>query len=140
MSLYGYKPKTKPALWTMMPNAAPKAPKVREARIRPVSKRRQKVTAEYLREAREFVRKLRGVPCPVVSTIPELRDGKRYGWPVSAKITEVHHTRGRVGGLLLEKRFWLGLSKAGHRWVHSNIEKARECGWICDKGLWNTEP
>jgi hypothetical protein len=31
----------------------------------------------------------------------------------------------------------MGVSKEGHRWIHSNIEEARKRGWYAPKGLWN---
>jgi hypothetical protein len=108
-------------------------------RVAPVSKRRQAVTAEYRREARAFVRAAvaRGETCRVVAAIPELRDGMKYGWPVKRDLNEVHHTRGRAGSLLMDQRFWIPLSKAGHRWVHENMAEARAREWICEAGLWN---
>lgn len=107
--------------------------------VRPVSKRRQKVTAEYSREARAAVSDAnrRGLKCPVVQAIAELRNGVRYGWPVSDRITEVHHRFGRNGALLLWKPGWLLLSKAGHRWVHAHIAESRKHGWIAQPGDWN---
>lgn len=52
--------------------------------------------------------------------------------------TQCHHTRGRRGALLLDKRFWVAVSDAGHRWIHSNPQEARSLGLLCDKGQWNT--
>lgn len=94
----------------------------------------------YAIEARAFVRALQkaGKTCPVVAAIPELRNGRKYGHPIKADIVEVHHSRGRRNGLLRDQRFWIGVSKQGHRWLHSNIEAARSRGWICEKGLWNS--
>ena len=110
--------------------------------IRPVSKRRQKVTAEYRVAAREFVRlaKSWGETCPVVNTIPELKHGRKYGHPISNELNEVHHMRGRSGKLLTDQRYWLAVSKQGHRWIHENISKARGHGWICAEGDWNKQP
>jgi hypothetical protein len=54
------------------------------------------------------------------------------------RATQCHHSRGRSGALLLDKRFWMPVSDAGHRWIHENVGKARELGLICEKGLWNT--
>ena len=54
--------------------------------------------------------------------------------------TEVHHTRGRVGKLLLDETFWLPVCSGCHDWIHKNIELARERGLICAKGDWNKQP
>jgi hypothetical protein len=130
--LYGYKRKTKPAPWVNAGMSSGQNVK----RFLDYGKRQSK----YGPEAREFVQQAiaRGETCPVVAAIPELRDGRKYGHPICATLNEVHHIRGRLGGLLIDKRGWLALSKIGHRWVHSNIEEARRRGWICKKGEWNT--
>jgi hypothetical protein len=149
MSLREYKRRGKPALWLSVAGAKPvRGPvrvttpsPVRTQRISPVSKIRRSEMAEYRKEAQAFVREVvsRGETCPVVEAVEELKNGRRYGCPVSAKLNEVHHKFGRCGKLLLWKPGWLCLSKAGHRWVHQNIEKARECGWICGRGDWNSQ-
>ena len=110
--------------------------------IRPVSKRRQKATAEYRAKARAFVAAdiAAGKRCPVVAMFPELRNGMKYGHPISDRLNEVHHRRGRVGALLLDERFWLAVSKEGHRFIHANIHAARLAGFICRPGEWNVPP
>lgn len=50
---------------------------------------------------------------------------------------QVHHIRGRVGRLLLDERYWLPVSFAGHRWIHDHPEEARRKGWLADGGCWN---
>ena len=97
------------------------------------------VRRKYIALAHEFVRArvAAGWKCPVVSMVIELANGQKYGWPISDKLTEVHHMRGRAGSLLLDQRYWLAVSKQGHRWIHSNIEKARALGWLCELGKWN---
>lgn len=160
MSLRGYVKKGKPAPWTTaFPEQAirdltaarrlladaKKAAKRCEAmkqsyvkRLRRESKTRSAQNREYRKEAREFVRKLAGMVCPVWANISELRHGMRYGHQITSRITEVHHTRGRVGRLLLEKKYWLGVSKLGHRWIHEHPEEARKHGWLCEAGKWNS--
>lgn len=147
MSLHGYKKKGKPALWmSVFPEQAVKTMTKPEKvaklckLIRPVSKRHQATDREYREKARAFVVAAiaRGETCPVVNTIEDLRDSTRYGWPCSNKLNEVHHLRGRAGSLKLDERFWMPISKAGHRWVHGNMEEARQHGWLCQIGEWNT--
>jgi hypothetical protein len=75
--------------------------------------------------------------CPVASTIPELRDGHKYGHRINRRITEVHHRFGRRGKLLLERRWFLGVSRLGHRWIHMHPEEAQKRGWIGPPGTWN---
>ena len=51
--------------------------------------------------------------------------------------TENHHSRGKLGELLMDEQFWIPMCRPCHRWVHDNIAKARKTKLICDKGLWN---
>ena len=51
--------------------------------------------------------------------------------------TEVHHVRGRVGPLLLDTTYWLAMCAGCHRWVHENINEARERNLIAQPGDWN---
>ena len=95
----------------------------------------------YRKEAAAFIAAAiaRGETCPVVNSIPELRDGIKYGWKISNKLSEVHHTHGRRGRLLRYKPWWLALSRLGHRWVHQHPKEARERGWLCPAGQWNEQ-
>jgi len=111
-------------------------------RIRPVSKSRQKRNAAYVKLARAYVAAAidYGGTCPVVRVVPELRDGWKYGHRISAKLNEVHHTRGRAGALLTDTRYFLAVSKQGHRWIHEHPDRARALGFLCAKGQWNENP
>jgi hypothetical protein len=153
MSLRGYVKKTRPAPWTTTPAEAcrrAKAEGERQAlkavrryfkrkgykrRIAPVSKSRRSVLAEYRREARLFVAAAvaLGETCPVVDGVPDLH-GK-----FSNALNEVHHVRGRAGAMLLDKAWWLALSKAGHDWVHKHPKHAAERGWLAGMGEWNRQ-
>jgi hypothetical protein len=141
MSLYGYRPKTKKANWTLAfpepASAAALAPLHPKKRALPTNGSRAR--RAYRTGAREFADELRraGRTCPVVAAVPELRAGFKYGHPVSSKITEVHHVYGRVGRLLNWKPGWLGVSKEGHRWVHANPEQARSLGFLGPVGTYN---
>ncbi len=140
MSLRGYKPKTKPANWTTVPGAKVSVKKDgKPKRIRTRSKLRTVEDRLYRIEAREFVADAirRGQTCPVVAAIPELHNGRKYGHAICARLNEVHHKRGRLGSLQRDRRFWLAVSKQGHRWIHANLEAARERGWVCAIGQWN---
>ena len=59
--------------------------------------------------------------------------------------TEVHHTRGKLGPLLMDERFWIPVSRLGHCWIDSNRDRARSnewngVPWLCAKGDWNRQP
>lgn len=136
--LRGYKKKGKPALWTeAFPGPAPEEQKPK--RIRSRSKSRTPEEREYAKLAKVAVAYayLEGRRCPVVAAVPELREGRKYGHPISDKVTEVHHRYGRLHQLLCWTPGWLICSKQGHRWIHSNPARARELGFLCPAGFWN---
>ena len=43
--------------------------------------------------------------------------------------TDVHHKRGRLGDLYLDKRYWVALSREGHKYVEEHPEWAKENGY-----------
>ena len=51
--------------------------------------------------------------------------------------TDVHHTRGRAGSLLLDERFWIPACRRCHDWIRSNVIEARSRALLCAEGLWN---
>ncbi len=95
--------------------------------IRRFSTRRAALSREYARRAKDFL--VRNAWCAW---------GLKQTPPQHIRATQVHHTRGRIGRLLLDERFWVAVSAAGHEWIHRNIEAARQLGLICERGLWNT--
>ncbi len=136
MSLRGYRPKTRKAPWTLAkPKDAPKPVKWTSRQ----SDRMKREKPIYLMRSRAFLKAERkaGKRCPVVTAIESLRNGFKYGHPISDRITECHHRAGRQGKLFLAEQFWMGVSRIGHRFIHSNIEVARKHGWIVPKGQWN---
>jgi hypothetical protein len=62
------------------------------------------------------------------------RKCKRCGKPS----TEIHHSRGRIGRLLLMEEHWVALDRCCHNWVGDNPVEAREAGLLCELGQWNT--
>ena len=110
------------ALWTQF--AAPvRGPENfrkhdRPTRVRSVSWSLAGRVREYAKARKAFVA---GKRCAVFPDLPA---------------EEVHHSRGRFGALLLDERYWVAVSRDGHRWIHANVTEARERGWICAKGDW----
>lgn len=45
------------------------------------------------------------------------------------KTTDVHHKKGRLGKLLLDQRFWLAVSRKGHKWIEENPLEAKKLGY-----------
>jgi len=49
------------------------------------------------------------------------------------RATEVHHKKGRIGELLLDQRYWLGVSAEGHRQIEENPDWAKEMGYSLNR-------
>jgi hypothetical protein len=47
---------------------------------------------------------------------------------------EIHHTKGRVGELLNDARFWLQINTNAHRWLEDHLAAARELDVLFHKG------
>lgn len=120
MSLIGYKRKTKPALWTLVPGAAVRQLPQKPRWIRRVSKVRGAANRVYAKAAKAFLRLHRWCQCGC---------GRRS--------EQVHHRRGRAGTLLLDQRHWMAVAFICHEWIGRNPEEARRRGFLCAVGLWN---
>ncbi len=79
----------------------------------------------------------RGFTCLVIRQLRAIRSTANYSWRVSDRLEEVHHIRGRLGSLLMDKRYWMAVSKAGHNWIHAHPKDARVFGWLAQPGEWN---
>ncbi len=84
------------------------------------SSNRAKRNAAYLVANKLFLTKDENKFCPVIA----LLENK------TVPATEVHHTNGREGERLNDQKYWLGVSRKGHQWIHANPELARESGWL----------
>lgn len=98
-----YKKKHKPAIWTEMRDNG--------FGLSPRTDQRPELEAEYLKLKESFL-KLHPV-CAITQT----------------KATELHHSRGRIGTLLADQRFFIPVSKRGHRWIHDHPDSARRLAW-----------
>jgi hypothetical protein len=70
------------------------------------------------------------------------KDARLLGWRFKKPIraTQCHHSRGRIGKLLLMEEFWKPVSWHGHELINHYPELARRLGLLCEKGQWNTVP
>ena len=110
-----------------MANPDWKGPRVREPKpkrrfMRHRSARKAKLDAFYNAE--------------VAAWIP----GRRCAVFPARAATQNHHKRGRLGTLLIDKRFWIGVSMEGHVWIDANRAKAMKLGLLAAKGYWNLAP
>lgn len=58
----------------------------------------------------------------------------------SDKSRDIHHSRGRMGTLLIDTRFWKAVSRRAHEWIGQNPVEARSLGLLCQPGEWNNPP
>lgn len=152
------KTKRKPAIWTTLRAGKAqltKAAKVKAAKLaqKAVAKRidprkRIAVMSERMKARNAEYRKVR-------DDWMILPDGTRRTCSACLKIqypanvrpmeflhdaTEPHHSRGKLGSLLCDTRFWIPVCRAAHTWIDANREKARELGLLCKRGEWNKQP
>ena len=59
--------------------------------------------------------------------------GKRCAVFPEKQATEVHHKAGRTGKLYLDVRYWLAVSREGHRKIEENPEWAKEKGYSLER-------
>lgn len=90
----------------------PSKGKTKPKRINPVSEKRKLQSAKYAIIGPKFL----------------TDNPKCFG--CTAKSTEVHHSKGRRGDMLLQVEFFIQSCKICHRWVHDNPEAAKEQGWF----------
>lgn len=82
-----------------------------------VSKKRQIKNLQYSVLRTEFLGKKENQICPIT------------GKPT----TDIHHKKGRVGELFLDTKYWVALSREGHRFVEENPEWAKENGYSLNR-------
>jgi hypothetical protein len=82
-----------------------------------VSKKRKIENAKYLVLRIEFLSKKENTICPITNQ----------------KTTDIHHKKGRTGSLFLDTRYWIALSREGHKYVEENPEWAKENGFSLNR-------
>lgn len=82
-----------------------------------VSKKRQIENAKYSVLRIEFLGKPENQICPITKQ----------------PTTDIHHKKGRVGSLFLDTRYWVALSREGHKFVEENPEWAKENGYSLNR-------
>lgn len=82
-------------------------------KIPQVSKKRKIENAQYSVLRIEFLGKPENKKCPIT------------GQPT----TDIHHKKGRIGKLFLDTKYWVALSREGHKFVEENPEWAKENGY-----------
>lgn len=89
-------------------------PDLKRTKVKKVSKKRQQQNKEYNQARLLFLSLPENKTCPVTGS----------------SATEIHHMNGRENERLLDQKYWLAVSRVGHRWIHDNPLESREKGWF----------
>ncbi|QQU04200.1 hypothetical protein [Myroides odoratus] len=85
--------------------------------IKPISDKRKTEIQQYTILRKEFLSDPKNQICPITKQ----------------PTTDVHHKKGRVGSLFLDTRYWLAVSREGHRIIEENPEWAKENGYSLNR-------
>ncbi len=149
MALYGYRPKTKKAPWTTMPNAKLSKQEVAKfcKKLADNPPTHARVAGKWTRIAPQTATRYPKRKKAIRAQSPKQAARKRryakiarefLSRPENAQCRvfptqpacEVHHMRGRHNDLLFDVRGFLPVSRLGHDFIHRNITRAQEMGLI----------
>lgn len=100
---------------------------MKRARLKSVSKKRAKQNQEYNKVRDVFMKE--HPKC--MAAVPGVCGGKS---------SEVHHSRGRVGRLLCDARFFIAICRPCHDWIGDNGAEARKKGLLAGAAEFNVTP
>jgi len=99
-----------------------------------------KVSAPKLKQPKKYIipkvsdkRKIENLKYSVLRT-EFLGKKENQICPITKKpTTDIHHKKGRVGSLFLDTKYWVALSREGHKFVEENPEWAKENGYSLNR-------
>jgi len=86
-------------------------------KIAPISEKRKVENLKYQSQRIIFLGKPENKICPITKK----------------PTTDIHHSKGRIGSLFLDERYWIALSREGHKRVEENPEWAKENGFSLNR-------
>ena len=98
-----------------------KRPKQKK-RIRPMSKKREREQAIYLKKRKAFL-----AEHPICQADACINGNWNLFFRPEA--TEIHHRMGR-GKYLLDESTWVAVCRKNHNWIHSHPKEARQLGLL----------
>lgn len=114
---------------------------IRRTRLRKVSKKRAVQLKQYSADRKEYLQKhpfcqiyMRRFGLDEAEVMKnngvykEVTTGGQVHWIRVPWAQDIHHTRGRVGALLLLQEYWMSASRDMHEWAHNNPTEARRIG------------
>lgn len=57
-----------------------------------------------------------------------------------SRTQDIHHSRGKLGNLRFDTRFFIPVCRKCHIWIGNNKNLARAVGLLCEVGQWNVAP
>ena len=158
MSLRGYKPKTKPALWKQLRPTGKTLCEVFAKEARDAERAKAKAAAKLAKAAAKAktprqrvsrtsdAQRVRNSAYKPVAEAYKLANpkchccGSIFARPARAT-SDVHHSRGKLGALLTDTRFFIAACRECHNWIGDHPDRARSAGLLCNVGSWNrSEP
>lgn len=114
----------------------PREPKQKKP-VRKRSPRQTKREAAYNRRVRAWKKGRKCIGSSIKAEFIGL-DGLNFPCLFRAHACQdCHHSRGKLGPLLMDERFWVPTCRSLHSWIQDNPAEARTLGLLCEKGLWN---
>lgn len=98
-------------------HSKPKPKETKKYTIPKVSDKRKIENLKYSVLRTEFLGKKENQICPITKK----------------PTTDIHHKKGRVGSLFLDTKYWVALSREGHKVVEENPEWAKENGYSLNR-------
>lgn len=87
------------------------------SKIKPISDKRKIENLKYTAQRIIFLGKKENQVCPITKK----------------PTTDVHHKKGRTGSLYLDERYWVALSREGHKFVEEHPEWSKENGYSLNR-------
>lgn len=89
----------------------------KKVQIKKVSEKRKLENIIYQSERIKFLMLPENKVCPITKQ----------------QTTDIHHKKGRIGSLYLDKKYWIALSREGHKFVEENPKWAKENGYSLNR-------
>lgn len=108
------------------PHVGSEPKRMRRTHLRQASPRLAAARAQYSKE----VKKWKALPENKWCRVAAAGVLHPLGTPQRIRAQDCHHMNGREGKLLLEKKWWLPVSRAGHNWIRDHANEARKLGFL----------
>jgi hypothetical protein len=94
----------------------PKVTVKKSYKIKPKSKKREKLDSDYSKRRKIFLEKKPMCEAHIIGICTQMS-------------TDVHHKKGRTGDLYLDESYWLSVCRACHNYIETHPTIAKEMGF-----------